>query len=396
MAVAVQKTIGFVVDNDFNNDIRVRKEAELAANAGHNVKVLCFGYFGKEYSIIEDVEIERIWISKNKKDKFFFLFNTLPVYESLWTKNVAKFVIKYNIEIIHTHDLYMSKSCKSGIKKSGRECKLILDLHENFPEAINSYTWTKGFLRRQLSAPKKWFKKEGRYLSYADKIITLSDKYKIDLWERYNFLKVENIHVFPNIIDFRKFENFPINNDLIKSNKFTILYFGMVAERRGIFDAISAVKTLSTNLNIELLIIGPVDKSDRQKFDQYKSETFINYIPWINLSELPSYLNITDVCIAPFHVNPQHDSGVANKIYQYMFGKKPIIASNSKPQKELIERFNCGLIFKNQAELIEVITSLYHQPELVNEMGENGYRKLYEEYDSEAFNNNLLEIYDQL
>lgn len=396
MLVAQKKIIGFVVDNDFNNDIRVRKEAELAAKAGHRVKVLCFGYIGKEYSAIENIKIDRIWISKNKKDKLFFLYNTLPIYQRLWTKNVAAFISKHKIEIIHTHDLYMSKSCSNGIKKSKSNCKLILDLHENFPEAINSYTWTKGFLRNQLSAPKKWVKKEAKYLSYPDKIITLSDKYKIELWEQYNFLKVENIHVFPNIIDFRKFEQFPINQDLIKSDKFTILYFGMVAERRGIFDAITAVKTLVPDLNLELLIIGPIDKSDRLKFEQFKSEAFINYIPWINLHELPSYLKIVDVCIAPFHVNPQHDSGVANKIYQYMFGKKPIIASNSKPQMELIKRFNCGLIFKNQQELSQAITSLCNQPHLAKEMGENGYRKLYEEYDSDAFNNNLLEIYNQL
>lgn len=390
------KAIGVIVDNDFNNDIRVKREVDIAVKAGHNVKILCFGYVGKTYPTYEGVEIDRIWINKSKKDKLFFLLNTLPYYEYIWTKNIAQFILKYNIEILHAHDLYMSKACSKGIKKSKRNCTLLLDLHENFPDAINSYNWTKGFIRNTLCAPNKWYKKEREYLKYPNKIITLSEKYKLELWEKYKFLKLENIHVFPNIIDFKKFESFKINTALEKPKAFNILYFGVVAERRGIFDAINAVEELSNSLNIVLTIIGPIDKSDKALFNSYSAAPFIKYIPWIDLSELVSYMNIADTCIAPFHVNPQHDSGVANKIYQYMFGKKPIIASNSKPQKELIESFNCGIIFSNQAELKKAIKHLYNNPHLANEMGLNGFNNLYKTYNSDEFNNQLLNIYQLL
>ena len=74
------------------------------------------------------------------------------------------------------------------------------------------------------------------------------------------------------------------------------------------------------------LVIGPVDKKDRERFfSKVNSELLagrIYYIPWIDLSELNSYLDISDICIAPFHKNPQHESGVANKIFDYMLGKK--------------------------------------------------------------------------
>ncbi|MCK7532427.1 MAG: hypothetical protein MZV63_16040 [Marinilabiliales bacterium] len=74
------------------------------------------------------------------------------------------------------------------------------------------------------------------------------------------------------------------------------------------------------------------------------------YIPWIDLSELPSYLDVSDICLAPFHKNPQHESGVANKIYDYMLGSRAIIASDCKPQRNLIEKHQCGLVYNNLTE----------------------------------------------
>ena len=388
------KVIGVIVDNDFINDIRVLKEVEILLEFEYEIHVLCFGFIGKEYEEVKGIKTTRIWITQKRKNQLFFFFNRLPIYEGIWRNATAKFILKNEIEVIHTHDLYMAKAVKSGIIKSKRNCPLILDLHENYPEAIQSYNWTKGFPRNILSAPKKWKKKEGRYLKYADKIITLSEKFKIQLWEKYDFLKVEDIFTFANIIDFRKFENFKIDKSIKKKPGTTFFYFGAIAERRGIFDVIKAVTDLQSVTNdINLLIIGPIDKSDKIRFNQVIKSDFISYIPWINLAELLSYLNVADVCLAPFHVNPQHESGVANKIYQYMFGKKPLIVSNCQPQRELIQSFNSGLVFKNQKELKECILYLSNNPKKRIELGENGYKALYKNFDSPAFKEQFNNVY---
>jgi hypothetical protein len=38
------KNIGIIVDNEFNQDIRVRKEVEILKENGLNVFVLCFAF----------------------------------------------------------------------------------------------------------------------------------------------------------------------------------------------------------------------------------------------------------------------------------------------------------------------------------------------------------------
>ena len=392
-------SIGVVVDNDFVSDVRVQKEVDILQKNGCQVHVLCFGFDGKEYSEPQGISISRIPIKKSKKNALFFFFNRLPFYENLWKKEIKKFIRNKKPDVLHVHDLYMSKSASEACSSSEHKIPIVLDLHENFPEAFASYNWTKGYLRGFLTRPKLWQKKEADYLSRASKIIVLSESYKKELLDRYSFLKNENIVAFPNVIDLRKFESFQIDSSTKRSEKTTLMYFGIVGERRGIFDAISAVKKgIENGLSIKLILVGPVDKMDKEKFDKAVKEDSIResveHIPWIQLSELLTYMNISDILLSPLHKNKQHESGVANKIYQYMFGKKPLIVSDCKPQRELVENFNCGLSYSSQEEFVSCITRLYESRELRETMGNNGFNKLYEHYDNKFFEKRLLNVYE--
>ncbi len=391
--------IGIIVDNEFNDDIRVLKEVEILKEAGYGIFVLCYGFNRKKYAEIEGIQIERIEIKQKIKDTLFFFFNRIPIYEFLWERRIYKFIEKYSIDILHAHDLYLSKAAFRGSGLSKRDCPVILDLHENYPAVIQDYNWTRGFIRHLLSAPQKWKKKEGNYLNYASKIVVLSNHYKESLLQKYSFLNSLDIVAFPNVIDFKRFKNFKTSPIAKRNKNVTLFYFGAIAERRGIFFAIEALRNVLKNgTEVHLLIIGPVDKADKEKFftviNQQDVKSYIKYIPWIPLSELVSFLiNNVDICLAPFVKNPQHESGVANKIYQYMFGGKPIIASDCLPQKELIKSADCGLVYADRDEFEAHIISLTRQPELRKKMGENGRNALFKRYNNQEFSNVLVDLY---
>ena len=394
-------SIGVVVDNDFVSDVRVQKEVDLLQKKGFQVHVLCFGFDGNEYEEPKNISISRIPIKKSKKNALFFFFNRLPFYENLWKKEIKKFIRNKKPDVLHVHDLYMSKSASEACAQFDQKIPVVLDLHENFPAAFAAYNWTKGVLRAFLTQPKLWQKKEALYLSRASKIIVLSESYKKELLDRYSFLKNENLVAFPNVIDLRKFESFQIDSSTKRSEKITLMYFGIVGERRGVFDAISAVKKgIQNGLHLKLILIGPVDKMDKERFFKSIQEDelreAIQHVPWIELSELVTYMNISDILLSPLHKNKQHESGVANKVYQYMFGKKPLIVSDCKPQGELVEKFNCGLSYSSQEGFVSCITRLYESPELREKMGENGFNKLYEHYDNKLFEKQLLNVYEDL
>ncbi|HBC77026.1 MAG TPA: glycosyl transferase family 1 [Bacteroidales bacterium] len=392
--------IGVVVDNELNDDKRVLREIEILKEAGNRIFVLCFGFSNRNYKSIEGIIVTRIRISKKLKDLLFFFLNTIPAYEWLWSARIKKFTEVNRLDFLHVHDLYMSKSGKSGIRRSGRKIPMVLDLHENYPYAVTTYNWTKGFLRNMLSRPFAWREKEKEYLGYADRIIVLSDDFRDELTGRYPELPEGIFTALPNVPDLsQQAYADDIKTDLsFKKERVLILYFGVVAERRGIFDALDVFEQLAVENHPScFLVIGPIDKKDRERF-LAKTESVllkdrVKYIPWIDLPELPAYLEISNICLAPFHKNPQHESGVANKIFDYMLGKKPIIASDCRPQKRLIEKYNCGIIYSDSVEMKAAIIKLSEDDHLRIEMGENGYRAIITELNSSLVKEKLLKIY---
>jgi glycosyltransferase involved in cell wall biosynthesis len=392
--------IGVVVDNELNDDKRVLREISILKEKGYTINALCFGFDGKVYPEIKGVNVTRIRISRKRKNTLFFFQNTLPLYESLWISEIKKFILLNGIELIHAHDLYMSKAAFTGIKKSGKDIPLILDLHENYPYAVQTYNWTKGILRSFISKPGKWSRLEKEYLGYPDRVIVLSREFGEELVSRYDFITQSKICSFPNVPDLKQTEKFVTDRSRPKFEKKgpVIFYFGVVAERRGIFEALEAFNEIITEVvNLQFLIIGPIDKKDKERFYSYLNRPplsdQITYIPWIDLDELNQYLDLSDICLAPFLKNPQHESGVANKIYDYMLGRKAIVASDCKPQKNLIEQYSCGLVYSNREELKHCITELLENNDLRKTMGENGYKAVISHFNTETVRDDLLKCY---
>ena len=395
--------IGIVVDNELNSDIRVLREIGVLEEEDHEIYVLCFGFLKTYPQPAKNIKITRINLPKKIKDILFFLLNTIPVYEWLWAFWIKQFIVQNDLESLHVHDLYMARAGKSGIKKSGKKIPMILDLHENYPYTVTTYNWTKGIFRSLISRPEEWKKKERRYLRYADRIIVLSDDFRDLLLKRYPDMAADAFVTLPNVPNLSQpeYNNRKPVPDPFKPGTVTLFYYGVIAERRGIFDALEVFKRLvKEEYPVNFLLIGPVDKKDIQHFSELINQKLfaghIHYIPWIDSKEFPDFLEICDICLAPFHKNPQHESGVANKIYDYMLGGKPIVASNCKPQQELIDKHNCGLIFENSVQFYEQLIRLINDKPLREEMGMNGRKAILENYHTEIVKENLILLYKTL
>jgi glycosyltransferase involved in cell wall biosynthesis len=391
---------GIVVDNELNSDVRVLREIGILREQGFDIFVLCFGFRKPYDNNLPGVSITRIKIPKKIKDLLFFLLNTIPVYEWLWAFRIKKFILSNKIDVLHVHDLYMARASYNGIINSGNTIPLILDLHENYPFTVTTYNWTKGVFRSLISRPEQWKIKERKYLEFADRIIVLSSDFRDLLISRYPELSASRFVVLPNVPDLTQVSLKPGN--AVRSpflNGFPVIfYYGVIAERRGVFDSLEVFRNLiKDNYQVNFLLIGPVDKKDKPYFLKLiNNELFagkVHYIQWINATELFDYLNIIDICIAPFHKNPQHESGVANKIYEYMLGGKPIIASDCIPQQKLIEKHNCGLIFKDLAEFKNSIIKLLEDKELRANLGKNGFDAIMKEYNAGIVKEDLISAY---
>lgn len=394
------KNIGVVLDSELYGDARVINECNILTQAGFNVSVLCFNY-GKYQNVesLNGFKIYRISVHQKIRNILFAFNNSIELYNLFWKKHIKKFIEEHAIDVLHVHDLYMSKAAFYATKNTS--IKFTLDLHENYPAAVKGYKWMYQFPFKLLIQPKKWEKLEKKYLSYPNQVIVLSETFRDDLLKKYSFLVKDQFKIYPNVPNLDEFKNYSVDPSVYdKNSDFILFYFGVISERRGIFTLIDALKILlNKNINIKLLLIGPVDKIEKSRFFETVSkpeikESIIHY-SWKDISLLPSFIEISDVCLSPIVKNDQHESGVANKVFQYMLFERPLIVSDCKPQAKIVIDENCGLVFKSgdSEDLSEKIVTLYNDKELRIKMGSNGKKAIVEKYNTQIVGKNLVNLY---
>ncbi|MFW5720749.1 MAG: glycosyltransferase family 4 protein [Bacteroidota bacterium] len=393
--------IGVIVDNEFNHDARVRNECKILAQAGHDVTVLCFN-FGKykTFEKVGNINVYRISIKQKIRNIFFAFNNSIELYNIFWSNKIKNFIKKFNIDALHVHDLYMAKAAHYATKNTN--IKITLDLHENYPAAVKGYQWMYQFPFTYLIRPQKWERLEKKYLEYPNNIVVLSESFRNDLLLKYPFLNKKTFAVYPNVPDLEEFKNYKIDQSMYpKDSDFILFYFGVISQRRGVFTVIDALEKLIKEIPaIKLLLIGPADKAEKENFlktiNTPKLKKHITWYSWKDIRLLPSYINISDICLSPIVKNDQHESGVANKVFQYMIFERPLIVSDCKPQTKIVNEEQCGLVFKSEdaGDLAQKIIILYQNKDMRIQMGENGKKAVEEKYNTKNFGKNLVNLYD--
>lgn len=387
------KKVLVILDNDFVNDGRVQKEIDIYKKNNIDFRILCYD-FGKSYE--RDSNIIRIKNGLILKNKVQAFVNTIPLITFIWSRHIKKVLKEFEAEFIHVHDLYMLPPVKKAIKTIRSKFKLILDLHENYPYAIYNYQYANHPVKKYLVRPGLWKKKERSILKETDGIIVLDKTFGNALKEKYVDLSGKKFLEFPNYPDYSKLnQTQPID---FKINKNTMLYFGGVAKSRGLTECIMAFIEVQKSIDdIHFMIIGPVNKAYQKEFHELiHDQNNIQYINWINIEQLSSVMKECSFAVAPFYVNPQIESGIANKIFQYLYGKLPVIVSNARPMANLIKRHDCGEVFNSDMELRNAMAAYFNNVRLTKEKGVNGYNAILNFYSADRYEEKFLNFYEAL
>ncbi|MCA1761639.1 MAG: glycosyltransferase [Flavobacteriales bacterium] len=182
-------------------------------------------------------------------------------------------------------------------------------------------------------------------------------------------------------------------------HRFKIFYFGIISYPRYLHIAKKAVDIVNQKgRDAKLIIAGNIIKGDKNYVEKTVLGKSTEHIPWIELSELGKHIVGMDACISPIEKNPQHESGVANKVFQYMFFSKPLLVSNCEPQKRLVESVECGLSYDHESaeELAEKIIWLMDNPDKAKEMGENGRKAILNTYNTDVYGKKIIDLYESV
>lgn len=217
------------------------------------------------------------------------------------------------------------------------------------------------------------------FLSYriSKLILTNSQGTKDSLILNKN-IPSNKISIIPNGVNLTLFKKMSVSKKslgLDENNQY-IVFVGNLAPWQGLDCLINSMpKVISNNIRAKLLIVGDgILKNDLIKqVNKLKLENFVIFLGSVPYEDVPRYINVSDVCVAPF-IKSRDNFMSPLKLFEYLACGVPVVTSNIRGAKELIENNGCGLLFNpdNCDELAESILIILNDKKLRDEMGERG------------------------
>ncbi len=391
--------IGMILDKEFPPDPRVENEALALVSKGIEVYLFCLHYKEKiEYETYKGINICRypfnIFLYKSSA-----LAYTVPVYSFFMSKKIKDFIDRQEISHLHIHDIRIAEAVQWA---NSQKLPYILDLHDNFPEIMKFYPHLQKFPGRYLINPDNWKRQEAKFIANADRVISVSPQFKEDLIHRFPSLDHKMVMV-PNTISRQFYTNAKIDQSIIDrfKGKFVLLYLGDTGLRRGLLTAIKAMpKILKSIPNAQLVIVGSNSSDPILKEECFKLKlgNAVSFEGWQDQRDFPSYIEMSSICLSPLDRNAQHDVAYANKLFQYMGFKKPLLVSNAIAQRDLVNHINCGRIHKEKdsEDFAQKVIEMERDLEQLIEFGKNGFNFVDKEFCWEESQKSLIDMYQKL
>ena len=195
------------------------------------------------------------------------------------------------------------------------------------------------------------------------------------------------------------FSNLNLPKEFKNNDKTTVLYAGNIGyfqDWEPIFYTAKKIK----NLNIEFIIIGEGVKKN-YLIDRVKNENISNIkiFPYQKRSIIPAIINMADIHFISIEKKLEKE-GFPSKVYTIMACKKPMIVVSGKntPIYEFLYPKKCSiLISKNRNEnFYSSVIKLANDKKLRNELGENGYNEIMNNYTKEKIINQYLNLFNKI
>ena len=180
-------------------------------------------------------------------------------------------------------------------------------------------------------------------------------------------------------------------------NKKIILTTGRLVERKGhdvVLGALHKLKELVPEAHYAIIGEGPMERAIKQMIKTLKLEDSVSLIGKVSDYELAVWYEICDVFVMISRQLKNEDAEGFGIVYleANMFGK-PVIAGKSGGSGEAVLDNETGILAEptDQYEIISAIEKLLKHPEEARQLGENGRRRVEEEFQWEKQAEPLIE-----
>jgi len=379
---------------EYPRDPRVRRYVNALNSTGRNCIIVCSKKKNEKY--FENIGgnlVYRIPVSK-KRGSFFLTLLEYLLFAWISSFMLLYLQLRYRFKIVHVHTL-PDFLIFAALWNKVFGAKLILDLHEIFPELYMARTGAdyNSFKVNLLKTAEKYS------IKLANKVITIHDNAK-DIFVKRNGLSEEKISVVMNSVDPAEFPN-PAKPD---ENNFIIIYNGTIVKLLNLTMIVEALAKLKNEMPADdygkiifrLYGDGPALNEILSLADKSGVVDKVQYMGYLQPADMRKEVLKTGVLILPPLKNIYSDLFYTIKLIETIYLKIPVIATRLNTYKRYYSEdslfyFDSG----NVNELAERIKEVYTNKPLVERKTASA-RADYDKLSWEIMRERYLEIVDKL
>lgn len=190
----------------------------------------------------------------------------------------------------------------------------------------------------------------------------------------------KNISVLPLGVNPETF--FPQQKDLtllnqlhLKTTDKVILFVGTLFHFTGLDKIITGLPDILKKLpDIKLVIVGggPALKDLQELCIRNSLENHVTFTGFVSYSEVPKFINLSDLCINPFEINHVTDRIIPIKLVEYLSCGKPVVSTPLKGAVELLPDHISGVIYSDKSEFLRNMALILYDTDSSSELGRRG------------------------
>lgn len=174
-----------------------------------------------------------------------------------------------------------------------------------------------------------------------------------------------------------------------------VSYIGLLQFERGLFDLIEVISK-HEEWELDLGGSGPEEAEIRDEIQSYPNIHWHGQIPYAKTLDLNA---ASDAMIAIFNPDlPNHRYSSSNKLFEAMMLKKPIIVARNTNMDRIVQIHECGIVinYGNRSDLEAALHQLAQDPDLRQQLGENGRLGYEQVYNWEIMQSRLQDFYAEI
>jgi len=393
--------IGIVIQYSYplDKEIRTRKMARAFSQKNNEVFLLCPND-GQQVAV-ENIEREgKVYrFGRFGRGTTLSKITSSPVpLNGLWTPWIVRVAKRNALDVLVIRNLRLAPQALIAAKHL--RLPTILDLPENFPAITEIYgkqAWHHHVTRNR------------RFISILERVcISFANHLWVVCEENRNRLitlgvlpaKISVVRNTPELNGVADASQLPRHLPRPVADRFQMVYWGIVTRFRGLELVLRAMPyILAETQGIKFVILG--DGLDRPRLQALARsldvQHNVHFAGWVSPEEGVNALRHYDLGLIPHEINEWAETTIPNKLFDYMQAGLPVLSTDTKPIRRIVEETGCGVVTPQDPEkFARAVLRLKASPSRCSQMGQFGREAVLRKYNWAIDAHKALEILDQL